>query len=276
VFAILGLLALWKLKLPQWITTTKYVVITHGQHNTKKGTLVVDKARKYALNNALKDDSKKPHAPSSAFEMYSKDLRTQRTDGGDGEEMSRTEVREQWMSLPTGEKQVHEQLSEDDQRRYDHQRKSYARKVSILSELYHVRLSEDVDQPEKPSSGRMIFERVIRSKEEKYASTWSSLSTPEKSEYQRQAELDSSRFEKELASNKRELLVLIKGHDLMLWEFDLQGEYERRVTKIKITVQFIQIALRLSSSYRFPLPAIANKLLDSIKFLEIFDIAQGE
>jgi hypothetical protein len=269
VFAILGLLALWKLKLPQWITATKYVVVTHGQHNTKKGTLVVDKARKYALNNALKDDSKKPHAPSSAFEMYSK-----RTDGGDGEEMSRTELREQWTSLSTGEKQVHEQLSEDDQQRYDHQRKSYERKVSILSEVYHVRLSEGVDQPEKPSSGRMIFERVVGSKEKKDASTWGSLSTSERGEYQRQAELDKSRFEKELASNKRELLVLIKGHDLMLREFDLQGEYERRVTKIKITVQFIQIALRLSSSYRFPLPAIANKLLDSIKFLEIFDIAQ--
>jgi hypothetical protein len=38
--------------------------------------------------------------------------------------------------------------------------------------------------------------------------------------------------------------------------------------------QFVQISLRLSATYRFPLPPLTVQFLDGIKFLEFLDIAQ--
>jgi hypothetical protein len=42
-----------------------------------------------------------------------------------------------------------------------------------------------------------------------------------------------------------------------------------RVTKLKIFVQFLQISLRLSGTYRFPLPPLTIEFLSYIEFLEV-------
>jgi hypothetical protein len=68
--------------------------------------------------------------------------------------------------------------------------------------------------------------------------------------------------------------VCVLGADLRLCTMDLQEMYQLRVTKIKITVQFVQICLRLSGTYRFPLPPLTIEFLSYIKYLEVFDIAQ--
>ena len=43
---------------------------------------------------------------------------------------------------------------------------------------------------------------------------------------------------------------------------------------MQITVQFVQIALRLSGSYRFPLPGLVTEFMDALRVFEILDVAQ--
>jgi hypothetical protein len=68
--------------------------------------------------------------------------------------------------------------------------------------------------------------------------------------------------------------VAIKGERLRLNPWSPAVAYEARVTKIKIAVQFVQICLRLTATYRFPLPPLTLKFLESLQFFECFDIAQ--
>jgi hypothetical protein len=63
--------------------------------------------------------------------------------------------------------------------------------------------------------------------------------------------------------------VRMLGTNLRLCTLDFQEMYQQRVTKIKITVQFVQICLRLSGTYRFPLPPLTIEFLSYIKFLEV-------
>jgi hypothetical protein len=55
---------------------------------------------------------------------------------------------------------------------------------------------------------------------------------------------------------------------------NFQEAYQSRVTKIKISWQFVQICLRLNGTYRFPLPRLTIELLNYLKFLEFLDLVQ--
>jgi hypothetical protein len=64
------------------------------------------------------------------------------------------------------------------------------------------------------------------------------------------------------------------GSDLELRKFDFRSEYKKRVTKIKLLVQFVQIGCQLSRTYRFPLPPLCIRFLDFVKLIDIIDIAK--
>jgi hypothetical protein len=74
--------------------------------------------------------------------------------------------------------------------------------------------------------------------------------------------------------NQAEVLVLVRGEYLRLCSVNFQEAYQSRVTKIKISWQFVQICLRLNGTYRFPLPRLTIELLNYLKFLELLDIVQ--
>eukprot|EP00935_MAST-01C_sp_MAST-1C-sp1_P001281 g1281.t1 len=123
---------------------------------------------------------------------------------------------------------------------------------------------------------------------------WESADVAEKLTYNKQARGQNEVFERkrtEYANWQRLLRGLypvvltkddehdatcgvVRGSDLRLRTLDLQGAYQARVMKIKITVQFVQVCLRLSSSYRFPLTAVVTKLLSFLRFVEMLDVAQ--
>eukprot|EP00935_MAST-01C_sp_MAST-1C-sp1_P001880 g1880.t1 len=63
--------------------------------------------------------------------------------------------------------------------------------------------------------------------------------------------------------------VAIRGSDMQLHSWDIAGAYEARVTKIKITLQFVQICLRLGSTYRFPLPPLTLEFFEWMRFVEL-------
>jgi hypothetical protein len=69
--------------------------------------------------------------------------------------------------------------------------------------------------------------------------------------------------------------LFLLGSDLRLLPMmNAREAYEARVTKIKLTVQFLQICLRISVTYRLPLPPLTVDFLDGLAFLEVFDIVQ--
>jgi hypothetical protein len=124
---------------------------------------------------------------------------------------------------------------------------------------------------------------------------WSSASEHEKHLYEERALEEKERYDRIAAQIRRmgyalkrtyavtldrdvkhnsRASVFVRGTDLKLRTIDLQDAYQARLTKIKITVQFIQICLRLSSTYRFPMPPVTVEFLNYIKFLEILDVAQ--
>jgi hypothetical protein len=54
---------------------------------------------------------------------------------------------------------------------------------------------------------------------------------------------------------------------------DLQEQYQTRLMKIKLIVQYVTICTRLSGTYRVPFPPLTVSFLNNLKLLEILDIS---
>eukprot|EP00935_MAST-01C_sp_MAST-1C-sp1_P000003 g3.t1 len=283
---VLAILVLLHVKLPRWLTATKYVVIKSGEHMHRWGVIVADAATKYQLNDTL-TQKKMLKAPAHLrhavdfFAVATSQRLAFENPGLEGTSLAEV-ITARWESASASDRQLFEMQGEEDARRFHDESQSYAsRKQEIdfrLNQLYEIRLGQqqELDIPDAPKSAMQIYLQDAAREPGTARSNWRAMSAQARKTYDELARLDKERYLNEREDYQRRLfpIVKVRGRDLMLWSPDLQGMYERRVTKIKITVQFVQIALRLSSTYRFPLPPVAVSFLDQVEFLEILDVAQ--
>jgi hypothetical protein len=119
---------------------------------------------------------------------------------------------------------------------------------------------------------------------------WENADTAVKARYEALASIEEEQYALKLAEFRRKQQALdgvykiqlckddqhdgvinvgVCGADLRLRTLNLQELYQERVTKLKITVQFIQICLRLSGTYRFPLPPLTIEFLSYFSVFEV-------
>jgi hypothetical protein len=67
--------------------------------------------------------------------------------------------------------------------------------------------------------------------------------------------------------------LTLTGAQLGLLRIDLQEEYQKRLMKIKLFVQFVTICTRLPATYRVPFPPLTTRFLSNLEFLEFLDIS---
>jgi hypothetical protein len=67
--------------------------------------------------------------------------------------------------------------------------------------------------------------------------------------------------------------LVLSGAELVLMRTDPQEEYQKRVMKIKLLVQFVTSCTRLSETYRVPFPTLSARFLSTLGFLELLDIS---
>jgi hypothetical protein len=162
-----------------------------------------------------------------------------------------------------------------------------------------LRAAGTIHPPVKPHSAFELFSRAQPAKSTDKSNAevlcaWNSAKALTKRKYEEVAQQEQEQYDQTHAAHQHTERVLkkvyavelakddehtrttafVQGVGLRLRTMDLQEAYQKRVTKIKITVQFVQICLRLSATYRFPLPPLTIQFLDGIKFLEYLDIAQ--
>jgi hypothetical protein len=67
--------------------------------------------------------------------------------------------------------------------------------------------------------------------------------------------------------------LTVSGAQLGLIRIDIQEEYQKRLMKIKLFVQFVTICTRLSATYNVPFPPLTTSFLNNLEFLEFLDIS---